>query len=233
MTTQKTLEDLTEKKLKIVADHREIPSGVVDELIKLGVEVEARQLNVGDFILSDRVAVERKSVGDFLQSIVDKRLLSQAKLLHETFERPVLVLEGKGLYSRRAIHPNAIRGSLAALTVDLGIPILPTRNEKETALILAAIARREQVAECREVAVRGEPKGLTLSENQRFVVEGLPGVSAVLAKRLLEHFGTVENVMRASEKELQQVRGIGREKAREIRKILTSIYETEGPPQLP
>ncbi|MDI6642856.1 MAG: ERCC4 domain-containing protein [Candidatus Hodarchaeaceae archaeon] len=233
MSAQKTLEDLIEKKLKIIADHREVPSGVVDELIQLGIEVEARQLSVGDFILSDRVVVERKSVGDFLQSIVDKRLLSQAKLLRETFERPVLILEGKGLYSRRAIHPNAIRGSLAALVVDLGISILPTRDEKETALILAAIARREQMAENREVAVRGAPKGLTLSEYQRFIVEGLPGVSAVLAKRLLEHFGTVEKVMRASEEELQQVRGIGREKAREIRKVMTAIYETEGSQQLP
>jgi Fanconi anemia group M protein len=198
--------------------------------MRLGVEVEVCQLKVGDFILSNRVGVERKSTGDFLQSIVDKRLMSQAKILRETFERPVLILEGGNLYSRRAIHPNAVRGSLAALAVDMGIPILPTRDEKETALILFAIARREQLDESREVAVRGESKGLTLPEHQRFVVEGLPGVSAVLAKRLLEHFGTVERVMCASEEELKQVHGIGREKARSIRKILASIYECPQQP---
>ena len=227
MSEQKSGEGTAEKRLKIIADHREMPSGVIDELVQLGVEVEACQLNVGDFILSDRTGVERKSVGDFLQSIIDKRLMNQAKALRETFERPVLILEGDNLYSRRAIHPNAVRGALAALVVDMGIPILPTRDEKETALILFAIARREQLDESREVAVRGEPKGLTLPEHQRFVVEGLPGISAVLAKRLLEHFGTVERVMRASEEELKQVHGIGREKAKAIRKILTSIYETE------
>ena len=225
MSEQKKLERFVEEKVKVVVDHREVPSGVVDELRQLGVDIEARQLSVGDFVLSDRVVVERKSVGDFLQSIVDKRLLAQAELLRKTFERPILILEGKGLYSRRAIHPNAIRGALAALAVDFGISILPTRDEKETAMTLVAIARREQVTECREVAVRGERKGLTLPERQRFVVEGLPGVSAVLAKRLLEHFGTAENVMRASDEELKQVHGIGREKAKEIRKILTSIYK--------
>jgi len=230
VSEQKPGEDTAEKRLKIIADHREVPSGIVDELVQLGVEVEACQLKVGDFILSDRVGVERKSVGDFLQSIIDKRLMSQAKILRETFERPVLILEGGNLYSRRAIHPNAIRGSLAALAVDVGIPILPTRDEKETALILFAIARREQLDESREVAVRGEPKGLTLPEHQRFVVEGLPGISAVLAKRLLEHFGTVERVMCASEEELKQVHGIGREKARSIRKILASIYECPQQP---
>lgn len=231
MSEQKSGEGATEKRLKIIADHREMPSGVIDELMQLGAGVEACQLNVGDFILSDRVGVERKSVEDFLQSIVDKRLMDQAKALRETFERPVLILEGDNLYSRRDIHPNAVRGALAALAVDMGIPILPTRNERETALILFAIARREQLDESREVAVRGEPKGLTLPEHQRFVVEGLPGVSAVLAKRLLEHFGTVERVMCASEEELKQVHGIGREKAKAIRKILASTYEIECPQQ--
>ena len=228
MAKQKALEGFAEKKIKIIADHRETPSGVVHELMQLGVEVEARQLGVGDFILSDRVGVERKSVGDFLQSIVDKRLLSQAKQLSETFECPVLILEGRRLYSRRRIHPNAIRGALAALAVEFNISILPTRDEKETALILVAIARREQVEETREVAVRGEPKGLTLPDQQRFVVEGLPGISAVLAKRLLEHFGTVERVMNASEGELQQVHGIGTEKAKEIRRVLKAKYEARA-----
>ncbi len=225
---QKALEEFAAEKARVFADHREMASGVVAELTKLGVEVEAKQLDVGDFILSDRVGVERKSVNDFLQSIVDKRLMDQAKRLCETFECPLLVLEGEGLYSRRAIHPNAIRGALAALTVDFGISILPTRDEKETAAVLAIVARREQLGDAREIAIRGEAKGLTLPECQRFIVEGLPGVSAVLAKRLLEHFGTVERVMSASEKELQEVHGIGPEKAREIRKVLSALYAAEG-----
>ena len=228
MAEQKPLERFAVKKIKIIADHRENPSGVVHELMRLGVEVEARQLSVGDFILSDRVGIERKSVSDFLQSIVDKRLLSQAKQLGETFERPVLILEGKSLYSRRAIHPNAIRGALAALAVEFNIPILPTRDEKETALILIAIARREQMEEAREIAIRGAPKCLTLPEQQRFVVEGLSGISAVLAKRLLEYFGTVERVMSAAGDELQQVHGIGPEKAREIKRVLRAEYEAKA-----
>ena len=215
------------KAVKIIVDHREMSSGVIEELIELGVEVEAKRLEVGDFVLSDRVGVERKSVRDFLQSIVDKRLLEQAKRLGETFERPLLILEGiDDLYSLRAIHPNAIRGALVALTVDLGVSILHTRDEAETAAMLAHIARREQIELAREVALRGERKGMTPSQHQRFIVEGLPGVSTVLARRLLEHFGTVERVMTTSEAELRRVHGIGREKAREIRRVLESEYKT-------
>lgn len=230
---QKKIEVSANKRIKIIADHREEASGVISELEELGVDLQICQLKVGDFILSDRVGVERKSVDDFLQSIVDKRLMSQVTLLCETFERPVLIIEGKSLYSRRAIHPNAIRGTLAALAVDVGIPMIPTVDEKETALVLFAIARREQATESREVAIRGESKKFSLPECQRFIIEGLPGVSAVLAKRLLEHFGTAEKVMCASEKELQQVHGIGKEKAKEIRRVLTAIYETDAPQQTP
>lgn len=226
---ERKLEDyVAPPRVRVVVDHREMPSGVVQELAKLGVEVEARQLEVGDFILSDRVGVERKSVGDFLQSIVDKRLLAQAKQLSETFERPILILEGEGLYTRRAIHPNAIRGALAALAVDFGVAVIPTRDERETAAVLAIIAQREQTERAREVAIRGEAKGLTLPEQQRFLVEGLPGVSAVLAERLLAHFKNPERVMMASEQELQRVPGIGKVKAKEIRRVLTKLYQPSG-----
>ncbi len=55
----------------------------------------------------------------------------------------------------------------------------------------------------------------------------------MLAKRLLEHFGTPEKIMCASEKDLQQVHGIGKEKAKAIRRVLSGTYECEAPQQTP
>lgn len=213
--------------MKVIADHRETASGIVREIYRLDLEVEMQQLEVGDFILSERVGVERKTVTDFLDSLVDGRLLEQAKNLAETFERPILILEGGGLYTERGIHPNAIRGALACITVDYSIPIIPTENEKESAKIIASIVKREQEEDKGEVPVRSERKSLTLTELQRFVVEGLPGVSAVLAKRLLDHFGTVERVMKAGKKELMEVHGIGEGKAEEIRRIMEAEFSSE------
>lgn len=214
--------------MKVIADHREASSNVIREIYRLDLEVEMQQLDVGDFILSERVGVERKTVRDFLQSLIDGRLLEQSKNLAETFERPLMILEGNGLYTERGIHPNAIRGALACITVDYHVPIISTKDEKGTAKIIASIVSREQEGEKREVPIRGERKSLTLSELQRFVVEGLPGVSAVLAKRLLEHFGSVERLMKAPEEELKEVHGIGKEKSREIRRVLEAKYEGEG-----
>jgi len=91
--------------------------------------------------------------------------------------------------------------------------------------MLIAIAKREQEEGGRQVSLRGERKPQLLWERQRFVVESLPSVSAVLARRLLDRFGSVEAVAAACQKELQEIEGIGEKKAQEIRKVLKSAYK--------
>jgi len=212
----------------VYVDHREMGSGVVKELSRLGVRVVAEQLVVADYLLSDRVGVERKTFDDFLSSIVDKRLFSQVVRLVDAYEAPILVLEGEGsLFDRRGIHPNAVRGVLASLAVDYRVPVLVSRNPRETAELLVAIARREQKEEKREVGIRGKPKLMSLPEQQRFVVESLPNVGPLLAKSLLKKFGTVERVITADEKELMEVEKIGKKTARMIRKVVTTKYVDE------
>ena len=213
-----------EKKLKIIADTRE-RSSLITKTLREKSLVEVKQLTVGDYLLSDRVVVERKTVDDFLQSLVDKRLLSQAAELKRNFETPIMILEGgKNIYAQRDIHPNAIRGALTALAVDFGISVLPSMGEEDTAEMLYCIAKREQIDDKRQIVLRGEKKPLLLGEKQRYIVESLPNVSAVLAARLLERFGSVEKIMSASKKELTEVEGIGELKADEIRKVVGSTY---------
>ncbi|MBI5253632.1 MAG: DEAD/DEAH box helicase [Euryarchaeota archaeon] len=222
---QKQLQDFFEKSYNIIVDSRELSSAVARELLEFGIISKPRRLEVGDYILSDRVCVERKTAEDFLQSIVDKRLLEQVLRLRQTFQRPVLIIEGEGLYSKRDIHPNAIRGALAAIAVDFGVPILFTKDEKETAAMIASIVRREHEEREGEVQIRGEKRVLSLEEQQEYVVAGLPKVNITIARRLLEEFKSVQGIFNASEEELEKVRGIGRKIAEEIRKVIASRYE--------
>ncbi|MFH1055087.1 MAG: DEAD/DEAH box helicase [Candidatus Altiarchaeota archaeon] len=211
-------------RVKVIVDVRERNSKILS-VLKEVCDIELKQLPVGDFLLSDRVCVERKTVGDFLQSIVDKRLMSQLSEMKRNFQIPVLILEGReSIYSQRNIHPNAARGALAAIAVDFNVPVIPTENEEDTARMLYMIARREQEESGRPVALRGERKPQLLKEKQRFIVESLPNVSAVLADRLLERFNSVEAVMTTGRKELQAIEGIGEKKAEEIRRVVKSRY---------
>jgi Fanconi anemia group M protein len=218
-------DEKTEKAIKIYVDSREKNSKIL-EILRETANVEIKQLEVGDFIVSEKVGVERKRVEDFLQSIIDKRLFNQAEELSRNFEIPILIIEGysSDLYSLRDIHANAIRGAIISLALDFGIFIIPTRNEEDTGNFLCMIARREQLPEFREIPLRGERKPLTLEEKQRYIIESLPNVSAVLAKRLLEKFRTIRGVINASKKELMQVEGIGEGKAKQIKDVVRAIY---------
>jgi len=204
---------------RIVFDLREQQGAVVRHLHELGAQLEGRQLDVGDFILSDRVAVERKSCADFVDSLVDGRLFEQLRALH-AYPRPFLVLEGESLHGHRNVSVEALMGALAAVVVDHGIPVLQVRDALETARFAFAVAKREQTKEQRKLAVRPAKPAMTDAEHQAYLLAGLPGISDTLAERLLDRFGSVAAVFGASVQELAQVEGVGPQKASEVRRIL-------------
>ncbi len=216
---QKTL---TEYKYKVVVDSRELASNVVKELLKYNVLPKPEKLEVGDYIVSDRICIERKRIDDFIDSIIDKRIFEQASRLKKAYEKPIIIVEGNR-YSRN-FNPNALRGAIISLIVDFGIPVIFSDSEEETASIIALLAKREQEEEKREIQIRGEKKIMSDREMQEYIVASLPYVNTVLARRLLEKFKTVENVFTASKEELLEVKGIGLKIADEIRRILTTEY---------
>jgi Fanconi anemia group M protein len=208
-----------------LADYREATSAVARELKRYECKVTYHVLSIADYLLSDRVAVERKTVRDFLHSLIDHRLFAQVKALKKAYKRPILILEGHPyeLYSTE-IHVNAIRGALASLSIDYEIPILWSRDSCDTAGILVQIAQREQVEQKRELVIRRKTRTEGLREQQEYLIAGLPGVSTKLSRLLLKHFGCPEKVFTATSDELQKVRGIGKIMAKRIRKIIESHY---------
>ncbi|HIG96387.1 TPA: DEAD/DEAH box helicase family protein [Candidatus Woesearchaeota archaeon] len=214
--------------IMILADDREKGSGIVKELFDVGASVRLKRLALGDYMLSSQCVVELKTVPDFVDSIIDGRILSQARELKEKFEHPILIMQGdEDLYSQRKIHPNAIRGVLATLTVTFGLSVLYTKNAKDTASLLAIIAKREQQEPGNEFAYH-TVKPLTLKERQEFLVSALPGIGSALSKPLLEHFGSIKNLMNADLAELQKVEKIGEKKARKIQQLLQAHYASSG-----
>jgi len=218
---------IKEDKIKIFADYREKGSGVIKELIEMNVELKLEALPNADYILSSRVGVEFKTVEDFVQSIIDGRLLQQIKNLKNNFERPLLVIEGiEDIYSVRNVHANAIRGMLAAITVSYGVPILYTKNFKDTAQLFNIIAKREQEETGKDFSLHPEKKNLSIKEQQEYIISSLPGVGSGLAKPLLKYFKSVKNVINAEQKELKEVEGIGEKKAEKIKEIVDREYQS-------
>jgi len=207
----------------MVMDHREMASGLARELHRKGIRLTAEQLPVGDFLISANVGVERKTTEDFLGSLIEGKLFGQVRALAAAFPKPLLLLEGSDLFTRRQIDSEAIYGVLATISTDFGVPILSTANERESAAMLTALVIREARRgdrKGRPVPIRGSKPGLSPAERQSFIVEGLPGVSAALAVRLLDHFGSVRELFVADEAGLKEVDGIGPRKAQAILEVI-------------
>jgi Fanconi anemia group M protein len=215
--------------VEVVVDQREMDSTIPRELSKReGVTTRLETLSVGDYVLSDRVAVERKSIDDFLDTLTggDRSMFEQLGDASRHYARPVVVVEGEGsLYGQRNVHPNAIRGALASLAVDFGVSVLRTRTQADTMELLAVIAEREQEVDDREVSVHGEKASKTLPEQQEYVVSSIADIGPVTARSLLEHFATVEAVMTARVDDLQEVTGVGAVTAERIREVVGSEYD--------
>ena len=124
-------------------DHREGKSALAARLRQEGLTVEVVNLPVGDVKISDRILIERKGTRDFVDSLLDGRLLDQATRLVSAAPRAMLVLEGNDLFQHRAVHGQAIMGALATLTFDYGLPVVTAADTAETARFIAVSARRE------------------------------------------------------------------------------------------
>jgi ERCC4-type nuclease len=210
--------------IKIICDDREKSNGVVKQLVELGVKIDLKRLDIGDYQPSERCIVELKTIPDFVDSIIDGRLLEQLKYLAK-FDRPVLILEGiEDIYSQRNIHPNAIKGMLSTIAVSYGIPIIQTKNNKETAELLYIIAKREQDPEKKHFNVHGSKKPISDRELQEYIVSSLPNVGPAMAKELLHQFRNVRKIFNANEEELKKVPNIGEKTAKEIQRTLDKDY---------
>lgn len=216
----------TNAAVRVFVDQREIRSHVAHALEKLGMDVSLTTLEVGDYVVSDRVGIERKTAEDFLSTFLDGRdLFSQISDLVRAYERPLLIIEGEGLYTARQVHPNVIRGVLAAIAIDFGIPIIFSRDEEDTAALISIIAKREQVDSKRDINLHGKKSAATLKEQQEYLVSAISDIGPAVARNLLRHFGSVERIMTASREELMKVELVGPKTADRIKEVVSGEYK--------
>ncbi len=207
--------------LKVIIDYREKNSFVPSELIKLGIEVEFKELKVADYIAGN-VAIERKTISDFISSMINHRLLNQLEELQQ-YPDKLLIIEGIGekeLYNDNSegMNANAIRGFLLSILLRHKIPIIFTKNAEDTSrYILVLLKKREK-----EAPLKVKKKNMDKKEQLQFIIESFPGVGPKTSKKLLEKFKTMKNVFNAGENELREVLG---KKGKLVFRIINEVYQ--------
>jgi len=213
------------KKTKIIIDHQEKSSPLIEELENFNFEIDFKRLKVADYLLRG-VAIERKTVQDFIGSMKNRRLLRQLEEIQQ-YKNRLLIIEGideQDLYSddfsenQIGMHPNSVRGFLLSILLNYKVPIIFTKDYKDTAKFMDVLARRKKT----EISLNVNKKSLNVSERTQFILEGFPGVGPKTAKKLLQEFKTLKNIFNASEEELKEILG---KKAESFINILNNKYK--------
>ena len=221
---QQFLDPPQSDRILIAVDHRE--DRLFDEILeRMGADVDRRALEVADFLCSARLAVERKSRADFEQSVIDGRLFSQLPNLVLNYERVVVIVEG--LSDEERLSRSSLLGAYATLVADFGASLVFTRDKEGTAELVFHFARHEQLAKKNPMRIYAKKRTFTPSQTARSIVESLPAVGPKLAKALLRHFGSVEMIAHATERDISEVPGVGKKRAKIIKEILCYAYNED------
>jgi len=203
----KNKKEKSENSMRIIADYREKNSLVCSELVSLGSDCEFQELKVGDFLIGN-VAVERKTVSDFISSMINKRLLRQLEELKQ-YEKRLLIIEGieeQELYndSPEGMNGNAIRGMLLYIALETNTPTIFTKDYQDTARFLHLIKKRIEKGP-KEISLQAKKRNLSFKEQKQFIIESFPNIGPVKAKKLLKKFRTISNIINADEPALKEI----------------------------
>ena len=221
-----------EEKPVICVDSREAANRngrkIVDEMEQLGAEVKIMKLDFGDYMVGEDVAIERKTVFDLASTLTQRFLFDQIFKMREAYPKAFVIVEGyMGILRRfRRITPESMNGALFALAQN-GIPLVPTIDYKDTALFLVVGAKQLANEAKIPAIIRHRTKTESTSEQQLYLVAGLPHVGPVLSNNLLRYFGTPRRVLRATQEELTEVTDIGPKIAQDIMTVLDTPYRVE------
>lgn len=77
----------------VVVDSREFRSALPFALFDINLEVVPCTLEVGDYVLSPTICVERKSISDLVSSFKSGRLYTQCEAMSSHYKQPILLIE--------------------------------------------------------------------------------------------------------------------------------------------
>ncbi|MBY8981757.1 MAG: DEAD/DEAH box helicase family protein [Candidatus Lokiarchaeota archaeon] len=210
----------------IICDNRETASPVVRKLSLMGVNLKLEQLEVADYVISERAGIERKSSQDFNESLKDGRLFKELLSLKKNYSRAILILEGDP-FQNSTINENALYGAITSIILKLGITIYKTKDVNETSYFLYHLAKKEQTEKKIPNKLRFKKAPFEMSYLLEFIVSSIPGINTLRAKSLLEEMKSIQKIFNADIGDLMTVKNIGKKIAQEIYKISRFKYSNE------
>ncbi|KAB0346728.1 hypothetical protein FD754_011585 [Muntiacus muntjak] len=214
----------------ILVDSREIVSGseVVSSLRAIhGLQVEVCPLNGCDYIVSNRMVVERRSQSEMLNSINKNKLIDQIQYLQSMFERICVIVEKdreKTGDTSRMFRRTKSYDSLLATLIGAGIRILFSSCQEETADLLKELSLVEQR---KNVGIH-VPTVVNSNkcETLQFYLS-IPNISYVTALNMCHQFSSVKKMTNSTPQEISMYAQVTHQKAEEICRYIHYIFDMQ------
>ncbi|XP_036062429.1 Fanconi anemia group M protein homolog [Onychomys torridus] len=214
----------------ILVDSREITSGleVISSLRTVhGLQVEVCPLNGCDYIVSNRMAVERKSLSEMLNNGSKKKFIEQIQRLQSMFQRICVIVEKdreKAGDTSRMFRRTKCYDSLLTALVGAGIRILFSSGQEETADLLKELSLVEQR---KNVGIH-VPAVLNPSrcEPLQFYLS-IPSTSYVTALNMCHRFPSVKKMANSSPEEISTYAQVTHQKAEEIYRYIHYTFDMQ------
>lgn len=212
-----------EKDLVITIDSS-VREDIINELNKRGFILEVKSIEPLQFIVSEDIGGFIKTFQEFYESIKTHDFFKNAELLRNQFLRPLFILEDD---DSKDLDRNILLEALATLFIQLDMPIIFSRNTKDTVKLLLTIIRREKSDKVTRVATRMTKAPTEISELQNYILKGIPSINDELARKLLIKFKTFENLVTAKPEAFMEVKGIGKKLAEKLYAVFNSLYRSD------
>ena len=231
----------------VVVDVREFRSALPSLLHGRSMIVVPCQLTVGDYVLSDTICVERKSVRDLISSFKNGRLFNQAETMLQHYQHPFLLIEfdqGKSftldpfadLTSAITKTPDAesrdLQTKIVLLTLSFPrLKIIWSSSPYQTAEIFEELKKQQPEPDPLKAVQIGlsddeDPEQRTFNQTPQDLLRAIPGLTAKNASRLYLETANILEVANMSVDELDPM--VGREAGRKIHRFFnTSVFDGE------
>ena len=197
---------------------------ILEETQQKDIQLETKNLHLGDVIIDNKIIIERKTIKDLASSIIDGRYKEQGFRLHncEYFNHNVLyIIEGDldhyVPYSKH-ITKKTIVSSYISLMFAKGFSLYKTRNVNETAKFIFSLLEKtekqplhynntetlpgsnthENVSYC-DVTKNVKKNNITKENIGEIMLSQIPSVSRASASAIMNKHGSIPNLIKNME----------------------------------
>lgn len=224
-----------EDEMRVIVDSREFRSSLPNLLYRVGIQVIPCMLTVGDYVISPKICIERKSIPDLIGSFKSGRLYQQCEQMFRHYDIPTLLIEFDESKSfsfepfaeirppgHKATNPIASKISKKEIQLKITellvsfpkLKVIWSSSPYETAQIFLELKASQQEPDVEEALAKGVNPAISTSEGPPMynddaidLLQSIPGVTNVNYTTIILRIKNMKDFVNLSRQELKDMLG--------------------------